>query len=31
MKNALVDLTVEMGYKTDKNVFLVKDGHKISL
>ena len=31
MKNALVDLAVVMGYKADKNVFLVKDGHKISL
>ncbi|MCH8003504.1 MAG: ribonuclease J, partial [Nanoarchaeota archaeon] len=29
MKDALADLAVEMGYKRDKNIFLVKDGHKV--
>ncbi len=31
MKNALVELAGEMGYKINENLFLVKDGHKIVL
>ena len=31
MKDALADLAEEMGYKRDRNVFLVKDGHKIEV
>jgi len=30
-KDALAELAVEMGYKIGKNVFLVKDGGKVSL
>lgn len=31
MKEALAGLSAEMGYKVGENVFLVKDGHKISI
>jgi ribonuclease J len=31
MKGALVELASEMGFKADKNVFVIKDGHKICL
>ena len=31
MKDALAELAVEMGYKIGKNIFLVRDGHKVSL
>jgi len=30
MKEALADLAKEMGYKVNKNVFLIKDGQKVS-
>jgi hypothetical protein len=31
MKDTLAELGVEMGYKIGKNIFLVKDGQKISI
>jgi ribonuclease J len=31
MKDALAELAVEMGYKVGKNVFLVKDGQKVTI
>jgi len=31
MKDALADLGVEMGYKLDDSIFLIKDGHKIAI
>jgi len=31
MKDALADLGVEMGYKINKNVFLIKDGQKVNI
>jgi len=31
MKDSLSSLAVDMGYKINKNLFIVKDGHKISL
>ena len=31
MKEALAELAEEMGYKMEKSIFLVKDGHKIAL
>ncbi|MBI2208327.1 RNase J family beta-CASP ribonuclease [Candidatus Woesearchaeota archaeon] len=31
MKEALADLATEMGYKMEKSIFLVKDGHKVAI
>ncbi|MCH8873206.1 ribonuclease J, partial [candidate division KSB1 bacterium] len=31
MKDALAELAVEMGYKKEKNIFLLKDGQKIAI
>ena len=31
MKDALAELAVEMDYKVDENVFLIKNGHKVEL
>lgn len=31
MKNSLAELAIEMGYKRNKNIFLVNNGNKISL
>ena len=31
MKDSLAELAVEMGYKIDQNVFLIRDGQKIDL
>lgn len=31
MKEALANLAVEMGYKMNKNIFLIKDGQKVSI
>ncbi|MBW2975915.1 RNase J family beta-CASP ribonuclease [Candidatus Woesearchaeota archaeon] len=31
MREALADLAAEMGYETGRNLFLVKDGHKVRL
>ena len=31
MRDALAELCTEMGYKTGKNIFLIKDGQKIEL
>ncbi|MAE43081.1 ribonuclease J [Candidatus Woesearchaeota archaeon] len=31
MKEALADLAIEMGYKKEKNIFLLKDGQKVTI